>query len=824
MDIATDFRLAWRRLRKNPLFSAGVIGTLALGLAAATSIYTVVDGVLLKPLPFRDADRLVRVSADFRTRDLRDVGMSRPELDDYAQRSGAFDAIAGVWAISANVTGSDRPERVEVLLTSANYFTLLDAAPARGRTYTQADEQPGIAAPIVISDGFWRRGFGADPQVLGRTLRIDEDPYEIVGVMPAAFRHPAPTVETDVDVWAASGWTQSPFPPPSYSAKFIRFAIARLAPGVSLETARARLENLGRQLTAEHPDDYPATLGWTPRVSSLAAELVAGVRPVLWTLMGAIAFLLVIAVTNISNLLLARAVAREREVAVQRALGADGWRIARTLLVEGAVLTGIGAAAGFFVCPWLVELLLRVAPDRLPRTADVQVDYRTLLFAAGLAAATALLVALAPALQAAHGEVAGRLQEMGRGTAGGRRSRAIRGALVIAQVATAIVLMAGAGLLVRSLRNLQQIDTGVSTERVTTARVWLPQPNDPPSGPYFTQAARAVLIRKIVDRLEASPGVAHAGMSTSLPLTDDRLRPAVFAADGWPPDRSDSARAVFVPVTPGFFRALDVTLMRGRLIEDADDERTERVGVINETLAKTFFAGEDPVGRQIRLVGRRGQVAAGPPPIRIAGIVRDVHEEGIDAAPAPVVYVSLWQTSGLALTIVARGSAAAPSADVIRAAVQASDPNVPLFGVRTAEDLIARGLAQRRFAGTLIAVFAVMALLLAALGLHSVIAYSVKQRTHEIGVRLALGATPSRVRALVLADGMRLTAAGVVVGLAGALALSRLLTAMLFSVSSRDPVTLSAVVVLLVAVAGSATFAAAARAARIDPAAALRPE
>src|SRR5215210_2383881 len=266
MEILTDVRLALRRLRSAPAFSAGVIGTLALGLAAATSMYTVVDGVLLKPLPFRDSQRLVRVGADFTGRELRDVGLSQPELDDFAKKSGALESIAGIWSISANVTGSDRPERVEVLLTSANYFSLLGVRPALGRTYVDADSQPGIAAPIVISDAFWRRGYGASPSAIGRTLRIDDDPYEIIGVMPPNFRHPAATVETDVDVWAASGWTSSPFPLPAYSARFIRFAIGRLKSGVSLEEARARVENLGRQLAAEHPDDYPARLGWTPRL------------------------------------------------------------------------------------------------------------------------------------------------------------------------------------------------------------------------------------------------------------------------------------------------------------------------------------------------------------------------------------------------------------------------------------------------------------------------------------------------------------------------------------------------------------------------------
>jgi len=824
MEILTDVRPALRRLRSAPGFSAGVIGTLALGLAAATSMYTVVDGVLLKPLPFPDSGQLVRVAADFAGRQLRDVGLSQPELEDYAKRSGAFESIAGVWSISANVTGSDRPERVEVLLAGANYFSLLGAKPALGRTFVESDAQPGIAAPIVISDAFWRRGYGASPSAIGRTLRIDDDPYEIIGVMPPDFRHPAATVETDVDVWAASGWTASPFPPPSYSARFIRFAIGRLKPGVSLEEARARVENLGGQLASEHPDDYPARLGWTPRVTSVAADLVQGVRPALWVLMGAIIFLLVIAITNISNLLLARAASREREIAVQRALGAGAWRVARTLLIEGSVLTGLGAAAGLLLCPWLVSLLLASAPEGLPRTTDVRVDVRALLFAAAVAAITSFLVSLAPALQVSRSDVINRLKEMGRGVQGGRRARLVRRGLVVAQVATAIVLMAGAGLLTRSLTNLTRVDTGIPASNVLTTRIWLPQPNDPSAGPYFRHEARAVFMHRVLDRLQATPGIASAGLGTTLPLVQEAGRPVAFTAEGWTPDKSESARAAFLPVTPGYFHALGVRAISGRLFEDRDDQRTPRVAIINQTAARAYFPGEESVGRRLQLIGRNGQVPPNAPFITVVGVVPDVREDGIDAPVPPGLYLSLWQTSGLQLSIVARGVSGLPSSEAIRAAVQESDPNVPLYAMRSIEELAGRGLAQRRFAARLIAAFAALALLLAAFGLHSVIAYNVRLRTHEIGVRLALGATASHVLRMVLTEGLGLALAGVAAGIAGALGVSRLLSTLLFNVSPRDPVTLAAVVALLLVVAGLATLAAASRAARIPLAIALRPE
>jgi len=820
----TDIRLALRRLRAGPMFAVGVIGTLALGIAAATSMYTVIDGILLKPLPFMEPDRLVRLGADFTGRGLRDVGLSQPELEDFARRSGAFASVAGVWSITANLVGADRPERVEVLLASADYFALLGARAAVGRTFTQADEQPGIAAPILISDEFWRRAFGASPTVLGRTLRIDDDPYEVVGVMPAGFRHPAATVETDVDVWAASGWKSAPFPPPAYSARFIRFAIARLQPGVSIAEARARVDNLARQLTAEHPDDYVPRLGWTPTLTPLAENLVAGVRPALWVLMGGITFLLLIAVTNVSNLLLTRATAREREIAVQRALGAGSWRIARSLMVEGAVLTTAGAAAGLVLCPWLVALLLQAAPDRLPRVADVGVDLRALLFATALAAVTAVFVSLAPAMQVSRAGIVDRLKESGRGVQGSRRTRLLRRGFVVAQVAVAILLLAGAGLLVRSLHNVTKVNTGIDPRFVMTTRTWLPQPNDPSTGPYFTHDARTALIRRIVERLQASPGVAHAGFSTTLPLVEDGIRPVAFAAEGWSPDKTESARASLVPVSPGYFSALGIRASDGRLIADHDHERAPRVAVLNETAARAYFPSEPPVGRRFRFVGRRGQIPADAPWITIVGVVPDVREEGIDAAIAPVMYLSLWQNSNLALTVVAKGTTSHPPADVIRSAIQQADPNVPIFATRSVDELVDRGLAQRRFAARLIAAFALMALALASVGLHSVIAYNVKLRTHEIGVRLALGATAAQIRRMILGEGMRLATLGVMAGVAGAVLLSRVLATLLFEVTARDPLTLTAVVALLLAVVAAATFAAARRVSRIDLAIALRPE
>ena len=822
MRLVQDVRLAVRRMRRNPMFAPAVAGTLALGVAAATSIYTVVDGVLLKPLPFPDPDALVRVSSDFVALNQKDAGMSQPELEDYRMRSEAFEELAGVWPITANLTGSDRPERVEVLLTSANYFGLLRARPLLGRIYDQRDEIPGIATVSVISEALWRRGFGSDPNILGRTLRIDEDVYEIIGVMPSSFRHPSVTLETDVEVWAPTGWRDAPFAKPGYSVRFMPSAIGRLKSGVSVEAARAKVEALGAEIAREHPDDYPARLGWTPRVYPLAGDLVAGIRPVLLLLMGGIVFVLLIAISNISNLLLVRAVEREREIAIQRALGATRRRVVSALLVEGLVLAVIGGAVGFLGSLWGVDLLLRFVPERLPRVSDIVVDGRVFLFAVLISVTAGLLVSLGPALQSAHADVIERLKAAGRSLHGGMPAR-IRNALVIAQVAIAVVLLAGAALLVRSLWNLQSVDTGITIDRLTTARVWLPQPNNPEVGPFFTHEQRVAVIRRIVDRLQTSPDVRYGAMATALPAVPDSGIVS-FAADGWPAERTDGASATVVTVTPDYFHALGMRLIAGRLLLDSDDERAPRTVVVNERLAETFFPGEDPVGRRFRFAGRRGQIAANAPWLTIAGVVTDVREDGIDGAVRPQIYQSLWQVSNLNLAIVAQGHTRPLAASTIQHAVAQADGNLPVYAVRTGEGLIEAQLASRRFASTLINAFAISALLLAALGLHGVMAYGVRQRTHEFGVRVALGATTARIIALVLGQAARLTAFGVAIGLAGAIVVTRLITTMLFDVRPGDPLTLAGVVVLLAAVVTVATLGAARRAARIEAAVALRSE
>jgi putative ABC transport system permease protein len=491
-----------------------------------------------------------------------------------------------------------------------------------------------------------------------------------------------------------------------------------------------------------------------------------------------------------------------------------------SLLVEGLVLALVGGAVGFLASLWGVDLLMQLAPSRLPRAADIHVDQRAFVFALLTSAGAGLLVALAPALQSVRADVIERLKASGRTLHAGGRAR-LRNALVVVQVAVAVVLLTAAALLVRSLWNVQTIDTGIQLHTLLTSRVWLPQPNDPQSGPYFAHDKRVVLMRAILDRLSKAPEIEAAGITTALPATTDSGS-TPFAVEGWTPDRRDLATTTSILVTPGYFPALGMRLVEGRLLQDSDDVNAPRAVVVNETFSRTYFSGESPVGRRFHIVGRRGQVPANAPWITIVGVVRDVREDAVDAPIRPEVYQSLWQVSTLGLAVVARGRTGPPGLATVKAAVQSGDPNLPVYAVRTGEELVSAQLAPRLFATRLINAFACAALFLAAFGLHGVIAYGVRQRTHEIGIRVALGATALRIIGLVLGQAAHLTALGVAIGIAGSFVASQLMTSMLYGARIGDPAMLTAVVLLLTLVVGVATFGAARRASKIEAAVALR--
>jgi putative ABC transport system permease protein len=653
--------------------------------------------------------------------------------------------------------------------------------------------------------------------VIGRTLRIDDDPYEIIGVTTPDFRHPSLTLETEAEIWAPTGWIASPFQEPKHGLRFLPAAIGRLKPGISVEGAQARIDAFGAELRRSYPDDYPERLGWAPRILPLKQDLIAAARPSLLIVMAAVVLLLVIGCANIANLQLARAAAREREIAIRRALGAGLGRMAREQLIETLIIAVAGGALGLVLTIWALDALMQLAPAALPRRAEVALGWRVVVFSLSSAVATGLIFGLVPAFQAGRASVLQVLKGAGRTSAGGEHARARR-ALIVGELAIALVLLVGGALLVRSFWRLQHVDVGFEPGGVTMARVWLPQPNDPSQGRYFTQAARARFFRELLHRVE--PQVERIGLTTNLPLTGEGL--ATFALEGWPDDTKEVATARNSFVAGDYFRTLGVPLVRGRPLNERDDEQHPRAIVINETMARTYWPDQEAIGKRIRMVTRVPNST--PTWITVVGLVGDVHSQGLDRPVPPEMYGSMWQISSLSLAAVVRPRGATNVEDLLRREVRSIDAELPIYAIRPIENLLAAKTAGRVFAMQLVGLFGLAALLLASLGIYGVIAYAVSQQRRELGIRLALGAAPGTVVRMVLADGLRLAAIGIAIGTAGALATTRLLAGLLFGVGASDPSTFAAIALVLVLVALAACWLPARRAAAVDPIEALRAE
>jgi putative ABC transport system permease protein len=806
--MVNDVAYALRSIVRKPLFYAIATLTLALGIGANAAIFTVVNAVLLRPLPYPQPDRLMMVwTYNPRQGFDKDVG-TYPNFDDWRRASRSFERMSGYFGANMTLTGNGDPVQIRGSRVTHEFFYTLGVAPTRGRAFTAADGQAGGERVTILAHGLWTRRFGADPSVIGRTITLNGVSHEVVGIMPEGFAHPE-NAEYWVPIAPVGQFEQLMTTRGSYWLTII----GRLKPGITREAAQSEMDAIATQLEKE----YPSNAGIGIRLVPLHEEIVGDVQRPLWILLGAVCFVLLIACANVANLLLTRAASRQRELAIRSALGAARGRLVRQLLTESLLLGLIGGAAGLLLAAWCTELLQTLAPSGLPRLSNIVVDRQVVAYAIAASLLTGLLFGIVPALQAARRDAGGQLKEGGRGGSDGVRGRRVRAALAIGELAVALVLLVGAGLLVRSFITLNKQEPGFASKGVLTLRLDLPRAK------YTTPERVAAFYEQLLERLSALPGVEAVGAGSSLLLS--RLpNSASINIEGRPPLPPD-AQNIPVPydsVTPGYFATLQIPLTRGRMFARSDSLQAQPVVLVNESFVRRFFPNEDPLGRRVTFgdpseADTRWQA--------IVGVVADTKRGGFDREPWAEVYFPMQQSPDGRMIVVLRTSGdPAALAGPAQAAVWALDRDQAIAGIRTVGDLLAQAQANRRFTTLLLGLFAAVALVLAAIGVYGVIAHATAQRTQEIGIRMALGADRATILRMVLSGGAKIAAIGLGIGIAGALALTQVLSGMLFGVSPRDPLTFVLVPVALLVVALAACWIPARRAIRVEPVIALRGE
>ena len=802
-----DLRYGLRMLLKDKGFTFVAILTLALGIGANTAIFSVINGVLLKPLPYRAPEQLVRVfeSSEAQPR----FPMSGGNFQDYRDQNSTLTGLALYTRQDLELSQNERPVRLAALRVTAGFFDLLGAQPLLGREFRREDELPDNNQVVIFSHGLWQRRFNSDPNIIGKAVTLSGRPFTVVGVMPAGVQHVGgdyrsmPHGET-VDAW----WPTALRPQAGRGAHFLN-AVGRLKPGVSTSQASADLNVIADRLAQQFPRSNE---GWRIQIQPLHEEIVGRARRALLIVFGAVFFVLLIACMNVANLLLARATVREREMAVRAAMGAQRGRIVRQLLTESLLLAVVSSGAGIVMAQWAVDALAVLGSGQLPRLQAVTIDGRILLFTLALTLLTGILFGLAPALQAGHLNLNELLKDGGRSGVGGSRQRRLRDALVVAEVALALVLLVGAGLLIRSFWKLQQVDPGFNPERVLTAGISLP-------GARYGEAPKvAAFQQQLLERVSALPGVQSAGLTSDLPWTgyDEN---AGFDIEGktFPPNDGASARYHFV--SADYFRTIGVRLIAGRFFNADDRAESQPVVLINRSMAERYWSGEDAVGKRFTFSSQ--------PKDRdwftVVGVVGDVNDFPHSLAAVPAFYWATMQQRPRELILAVRSSAEPLGlVEALRSEVRALDKDLPLTDVRTLEAVAATAVGGQRFTLWLVGFFALTALALAAVGIYSVLSYLVAQRTQEIGVRMTLGAQLGDVLKLIIRQGMMLVTLGIALGLAAALALTRLMKGLLFEVGAADPLTFAVVATLLAIVAFIACYVPARRATKVDPMVALR--
>ncbi len=815
-SLTQDLRYAWRALRRTPGFTVVAIVTLALGIGATTTIFTVVNGVLLRPLPYAAADRLANIWNDLGEGAQSLPAVSALDFRDYQARSRAFEEFAAASGSEAvnlrgNLTGDGDPERVDLSTVTANFFPLLGVTPALGRNFTPEEELANGPKVVLVGHDLWQRRYGGDSSLVGRTIMVDGISHVVVGILPAGFSLLLPAeafLVTDAEVWAPLQYDYGNAPPRNFTGFTV---FGRLRSGLTWDQAQAEMDLIAGQLRSEHPVHAASNL--RIRVVPLHRDVVKHARPALVVLMGAVGLVLLIACANVANLLLARATAREGEFALRAALGASRWAMVRQLLAESGLLAVAGAALGLAVTFWAMALLRALRPANLPRLGEIQVDMTVLAFALLVSLATVVVFGLVPALRAAAVDPQASLQSGARGSAGAERQR-MRDVLIVAEVALSVVLLVGAGLLTRSFLALQQVRPGYDATDVLTFQLSMP------SSRYSDDATRLEFSRRLENQLSALPGVRKVGQVSKLPLTGSGpLQPFAFneeTASQW-----ESVTADERSVSPGYFEAVNARLLAGRSFTDRDVAGTPPLVIVDETLARMAWPGENAVGKRLQVQ------PTGTPDgfVEIVGVVEHMRINSLSRATLPQIYSPIAQSPEVNIAFVIETSVdPAGLAPSVRRVVSELDKNLPVTRLLPMSGYVSEGLAQARFNLILMAALGGIALTLAAVGIFGVISYAVSQRTREFGIRMALGENPMHTRLSVVLRGMRLVALSLGLGLLASYGLSRLLAGLLYSVSPSDPLTFAGISLVLGVVALLACYLPARRATRVDPAIALRSE
>ena len=807
-----DLRYAARRLRHSPAFTLVVVLTLALGIGANSAIFSVINTVLLRQLPYKDPGKLVTIYHYYPSLKM-EAPVSAPGFRDYRDRTHDFSGVAVESQWNVNLTGTGEPERLAGAKASAQFFSTLGVAPLHGRVFRPDEDAMGHEHEVVLSYGLWQRDFGGDESIVGKAVSLNGEKYDVVGIMPSSFVDPWGKL---TDVWAPIALDPALFVPRNYTNEFMPLT-ARLKPGVTVEQAAKDMTALAELLKKENPNSFGSS--WTLEVKTLDEVNTGPVKPALLVLLGAVGFVLLIACANVANLLLARAAARHKEVAIRTALGADRWSLVRQLLTESVLLSCIGGGVGLLLAWASINGLVAMNPGNIPGIKDLTIDLRVVLFTLAISLVTGVVFGLVPALQTSRENLHVTLKEGGRSGTADRAGQLMRRVLVISEVALALTLLTGGGLLVRSFAKLQGVDPGFSSKGVLTFGLTLP------AARYKSDTAQAAFFNAVIPRIAQVPGVKTAGATSVMPFGGG-WSTGSFNVEGFvvPPNTNSPWGDIRV-VSGNFFGALQIPLVRGRLFNESDAISSPRVAVVDDEFVKRFYkSGDEPIGKRIYF---ENTITDSTKFITIVGVVGHTKHEGLDATPRIQLYLDESQAAfGIGTMQVAVRTSGDPKTYVtaIRNAIHEVDHDMPMSKVNTLDVLVDNSMGQRRLSTVLLGVFAGLALLLASIGIYGVMSYTVAQRTRELGVRVALGASRQSVLGLVMRQGMTITLIGVGIGLAGAFGLTRLIAAQLFSVKATDPATFLTVTLVLVAVAVAATLVPALRATRIDPLTALREE